>query len=472
MRRTTAVAAVLLTAGCTPSPTPPAPAPSATVDYGVWAAGRSTPVADPLYPEKGNPGLDVLHYRLELDWQPTTRVLTGLATLRIRPVTDAPEIKLDFTGLTVDRVLLDGAAATGEVTGGKLVVPAPVTADRPVTLAVAYHGTPEQVAMPSHRGDASEGIGMRAGRDGTLWTMQEPWGALTWYPVNEHPSDEALYDLAVTVPRGWTAAASGTPGPVEGGTYHYSSADPVAAYVTTLSVDRYRRIELSGPNGLPITNFVRDETDDRYLPVLKRTPELLSWLEKRLGRYPYPTAGVLMNDSVSAMETQQMLSMGRGAFREADLEYFEAVLIHEYAHQWFGNAVTPSTWTDLWLSEGWATYLQYLYEQKLYGFDDDYLESYLRRRDAELRESVGPPGRPKAGTFAESNVYLCPAAMLREIHERLGDERFFALATAWAADNRDRSQDRAGFISFVNTHTGEDHTTLINTWLDSPTTPK
>lgn len=472
MRRTIAVAVTLLTAGCTASDPAPTPAPSATVDYTVWSAGRSTPVADPLYPEKGNPGLDVLHYGLDLDWQPTTKVLTGLATLRIRPVTDAPEIRLDFTGLTVDRVVVDGAAATGSVSAGKLVVPAPVTADRPVTLTVAYHGTPKAVAMPSHRGDAEEGIGMRAGEDGTLWTMQEPWGALTWYPVNEHPSDEALYDMAVTVPRGWTAAANGTPGKVDGDTYHYSSADPVAAYVTTLSVDRYRKVEMTGPRDLPITNFVKPKTDDRYLPVLKRTPELLSWLEERLGRYPYPTAGVLMNDSISAMETQQMLSMGRGVFRKTELEYFEAVLIHEYAHQWFGNAVTPSTWTDLWLSEGWATYIQYLYEQKLYGFDDAYLKKYLRKSDAEMRASVGPPGKPKAGAFAESNVYQCPAAMLRELHEDLGDEKFFALATAWAAGNRNRSQNRAGFITFVNTRTGKDYTTMINTWLDSPTTPK
>src|SRR5689334_18078391 len=121
MRRSLTLAVVLLTAGCTPAPAPR----KASVDYGVWAAGRSTPVADPLYPEKGNPGLDVLHYGLELDWKPDTKVLTGVATLRIRPVADAPGITLDFTGLTVDRVLVDGVAGTGSVTASKLVVPTP-----------------------------------------------------------------------------------------------------------------------------------------------------------------------------------------------------------------------------------------------------------------------------------------------------------------------------------------------------------
>ena len=481
MRRTLAVvtlAATVLTTACTPG-NDPAPAPSAsaaptvpTVDFTAWAAGRSTPSADPLYPEKGNAGLDVLHYRLDLDWQPGTKVLTGVATLRIRPVTDAPQIQLDFTGLTVDRVTVDEKQVPGTVQAAKLVVPTPVTAERPVTLTVAYHGTPKQVKMPSNRGDASEGIGMRSSKDGVLWTMQEPWGALTWYPVNEHPSDEALYDMAVTVPEGWAAAASGTPGRVEGNTYHYSSKDPTAAYVTTLAVDKYRKVEQKGPRGLPLTYFTVPGTDDRYLGVLKKSPQLLTWLEERLGPYPYPTAGALMNGSISAMETQQMLSMGRESFREADLEEFEGVLVHEYAHQWFGNAVTPETWTDLWLSEGFATYLQYVYEQRLYGFDDAALESHLRENDAELRKSVGPPGRPKAGTFAESNVYICPAAMLKELNDALGDQRFFALARAWAEKNRNTNQDRAGFVAFVNAETGKDFTKLIDSWLDSPTTPK
>jgi aminopeptidase N len=478
MRRTSTVAALvatLLITGCTSAgKDKPASAKSGdvvTIDYSAWSAGRSTPVADELYPEKGNPGLDVLHYGLELDWKPGTRVLTGTATLRIRPVADASEIKLDFTGLTVDRVTVDEKQATGTVTDEKLVVPTAVTADRPVTLTVAYHGTPKQVEMPSHRGDASEGIGMRSSKDGVLWTMQEPWGALTWYPVNEHPSDEALYDLAVTVPEGWAAAANGTPGAVEGNTYRYSSTDPVAAYVTTLAVDRYKKIEQTGPHGLKITNFVVPKSDDRYLSTLKKTPELLAWLEERFGPYPYPSAGALMNGSISAMETQQMLSMGREAFKQSDLKEFEAVLVHEYAHQWFGNAVTPATWTDLWLNEGFATYVQFLYEQELYGYDDAYLEKYLRETDAKLRKRVGPPGKPTAGTFAESNVYICPAAMLKELNDALGDKKFFALATAWVEKNRNTNQDRASFTAFVNEQTGRDFTKLIDAWLDSPTTP-
>jgi aminopeptidase N len=427
-----------------------------------------------MYPQRGNAGLDVLHYGLDLDWSPADKVLTGTATLRLRPVADAAEISLDFTGMTVDSATVDGVTAASKSAKEKLVVAAPVTADKPVTLVVKYHGTPKQVAVPSRRGDAGEGIGLRAGKDGSLWTMQEPWGAMTWYPANESPSDEALYDIAATVPAGWSAVASGTPGAVEGRTFRYASADPVAAYLVTLAVAKYRKTTAKGPGGLPLTYWALPKKHDKQLAVLKKSPQALAWLEKKFGPYPFPTAGAVLVDSVSAMETQQMATMGagKGKWTEERAQGLESTLVHEYAHQWFGNSVTPTTWTDLWLNEGWAMYAQFLWEQDVFKFSDADLERFLRKADAELRKESGPPGKPNPKYFAESNVYICPAAMLKELHDALGDKKFFALATAWVQTQKNTHQDRKSFIAFVNKQTGKDFTKLINTWLDSKSTPK
>jgi hypothetical protein len=140
VRKTSFVAAacaIALTAGCsdgaaprrqagpTPSPSPSSPAAPA-VDYAAWDAGRSEPLADPLYPKVGNPGIDVLHYGLELAWTPKTKILTGTATLRIRPTADAAQLSLDFLPYQIDGVTLDGADVTGTVAGQKLTVPAEV----------------------------------------------------------------------------------------------------------------------------------------------------------------------------------------------------------------------------------------------------------------------------------------------------------------------------------------------------------
>jgi aminopeptidase N len=480
------VAVPLLAAGCTtgsarpPAPTPappvsapPVSAPRVGAGAGGDRTGRSTPVADPIYPQRGNPALDVLHYGLDLSWAPVTRMLTGTATLRIRPVTDAGEIRLDFQPYTLDQVSVDGAAARSRVSGQKLIVPVAVTQDRAVTLVVRYHGRPATTPMPSHRSDV-EPLGLTIAKDGSLWTMQEPFGSFTWYPSNDQPSDEALYDIAITVPPGWTGIAGGTPAGRTGNTFRYRSTDPVATYLQTLAVGRYREITDTGPHQLPLTYWYRPATtDDKLVPIMKNSPKYLKFLEQRFGPYPFPTGGIVLVDSASGMETQQMITMG-GRVKDLSpdaLEGYGDDLLHEYAHQWFGDSVTPTTWRDLWLNEGWAMYAQLLYQQQKNGYTDDDMENDLRASDTLLRRKIGPPGTPKPDSFAESNVYVCPALMLKKLNDALGDDKFFALARAWVQTQKDTQQDRASFIAFVNRQTGRDYTTLINTWLDSPTTP-
>ena len=472
MRRTPLLVCLpLVLAGCTPSKPAPVPssAPTAVVDYAQWSAGKSEPVADTLYPQHGTAALDVLHYGLDLAWDPETTVLTGTATLQIRPTADAASLVLDFKPYALDGTTLDGKAVPAAVTGEKLTVPGAVSADRPVTLIVKYHGKPTTTPIPSHRTDV-EPLGLTITKDGGLWTMQEPFGAYTWYPANDQPSDKALYDISVKVPAGWTAIASGTPAS-EGFTYR--STDPVATYLTTLAVGKYKKVTATGPHGLPLTYWYRPGRDEKLVPSLKKSPQYLEFLEKRFGPYPFPSGGIMLVDSRSGMETQQMITMGgRVPKWNAEIKAgFEEDLLHEYAHQWFGDAVTPSTWTDLWLNEGWATYAQFLWEQSRDGFSDAELESYLRDADARLRARLGPPGSPKAANFAESNVYLCPAGMLKELNDALGDKKFFALGTAWVQENKGSQQTRASFTAFVTKQTGKDFTKLINAWLDGKTTP-
>ncbi|MCY1140417.1 M1 family metallopeptidase [Actinoplanes sp. Pm04-4] len=476
-----AALAATLIAGCddgatsiTPSTSlssaPAAEAAAAAVDYSAWQAGTSKPAADGLYPQHGTAALDVLHYDLKLAWQPAKKTLTGTATLRIRPTADAAQMRLDFKPYEIDKATVDGAPVTATVAKEKLVVPAAVTKDKPVTLVVAYHGKPTTTPIPSHRSDV-EPLGLTITKEGGLWTMQEPWGAFTWYPANDHPSDKALYDVAVTVPTGWSGIAAGALVTQQGNTFRYRSTDPMASYLQTLAVGKYKKVSAKGPRGIPLTYWYRPGKDEKFVPSLKKSPAFISFLEKRFGPYPFPTGGAVMVDSESAMETQQMITMG-GKTKKFDRAYFEEDVLHEYAHQWFGDSVTPTTWTDLWLNEGWATYAQFLYSQSVEKYSDKELEDYLRRADADLRKRLGPPGKPKAANFAESNVYLCPAAMLKELNDALGDEKFFALARAWVQEHKNTQQSRASFTAFVNEHTGRDFTKLINSWLDSKSTPR
>jgi aminopeptidase N len=202
---------------------------------------------------------------------------------------------------------------------------------------------------------------------------------------------------------------------------------------------------------------------------------MISWLEARLGRYPFRAAGVVTVDANSAMETQEMVTLGtsgggpsRGNGQRAHLE---DILVHELSHHWFGDSATPSDWNGLWLNEGFAMWVQFQWEIEHGQTTAERWRSAALRSDQDLRRRYGPPGAPHADQFAEDNVYFCGALLLQAIHDRVGDTAFLALLRDWAQEHRDSTVDRAQFVAFVNRYTGQDLTALINAWLDSPTTP-
>jgi aminopeptidase N len=307
--------------------------------------------------------------------------------------------------------------------------------------------------------------------------MQEPYGAFTWYPVNDIPSDKARYDLHVTVPAGWSAVASGefagqTGGP-DGDTFAWHGSDPQASYLTTLAIGHYTRLDLTGPHGLPVTVWTRAGTDDELVPALRQVPEMIGWLEARFGRYPFQAAGVVTVASISAMETQEMVTLGGqlGSSARNRQVYVQQVVLHELSHQWFGDAVTPTDWRGLWLNEGFATWVQFRWEIEHNQLTLKAWRDAALKEDDEVRHAYGTPGAPAPQHFAEHNVYTSPALLLQAIYDRVGETGFFALLRDWVQQHRDGNVDRAMFTAFANQHTGQDLTPLIDAWLDSPTTP-
>ena len=196
---------------------------------------------------------------------------------------------------------------------------------------------------------------------------------------------------------------------------------------------------------------------------------MISFLEQHFGPYPFPTAGVLFRPEMVGMETQTMITLSShiGA----------ADLLHEFAHQWFGDAVTPSTWSGLWLNEGFAMYAQFLWQTANTGTPDlsasmdTLMQHSILPQDTILRRQDGPPGHYIPSHFASPNVYYCPALMLNGIRDALGDTAFYQLLNDWVHQHQGTDQDRKTFVAFVEAKTGRDFGPYINAWLDSPTTP-
>ena len=433
----------------------------------------STPAEDPYYPAKGDPSVDALHYGLRLHWAPRQRVLTGRAEIRFRAPVDESRIQLDLgKQLVVRRVSVDGARTPFTHRGKDLVVETgPLAAGSRHTLLVAYRGVPKPVAAPTTRSDVHR-LGWTTTARGEVWTMQEPFGAFTWYPVNDHPSDKAFYDVRISAPRGMVGIFNGRMAgrrTADGRTVTRWNLDsPAASYLTTIAIGDYVRYRDRGPRGLPITYWL-PRRDQRALPELRRSPRLIRWLEARLGPFPFDRVGAVMVPGWGAMETQTLVTMGSRII--ADRRDFRAVLLHEYAHQWYGDLVTPDNWPDLWMNEAFAMYLQFRWEVSRGWVTMEEVRDLLTDLDPSLRKEDGPPGAYDRTKFAELCVYYCGALMLDRMNTVLGPDLFDQVLREWPQQFPLQSVDRNDYIAWLSARTGRDMGPFMTEWLTSPTTP-
>ena len=429
----------------------------------------SEPVEDSVYPAVGDPGVDALLYDLDLAWLPERRRLEGTATITFRATRTAPRFQLDLAKpFAVQRATLDGEQVQVTRRGKDLVVEAPVEADRRYELVLAYAGRPRPVPAPTTRGDFST-TGFTVTPTGETWTMQEPYGAFTWYPVNDQPSDKALYDITVRVPSPWTGVANGrlVSRETEDGTTttRWQLDEPASSYLTTLAIGDYAHRSNTTDDGLRVDYwFPRGMVagEDRVMSAAAS----VDWIEDRLGPYPFSTLGLVVTDSESAMETQTMVTLGTN-----DYVLSPAVVAHELVHQWYGDQVSPADWSDVWLNEGMTMLMQWLYEGD---HDITPLDETLRRArqlDQQLRDDYGPPGAYDPRQFGGSNIYYSPALMWNELRVELGDDRFFAIARSWLAEHDNRSVTRQEIYDHWERETGRELSAFFDAWIEGRTTP-
>ena len=445
------------------------------------SAMPSSPVAsrlglgDSRYPDLGNGGYDVTSYRVDLTFDPEPNTINALVDIEAVATETLDAFSLDFVGYDVSSVALDGQPATFERADSELIVQPPqlLTAGQTFTTSVRYAGTPQPIlsrALPFM-------VGWRADSDGTTYVVAEPDGGRSWIPLNDHPLDKATYSFRITVPEPLVAAANGVLvdriTDLGWSTWAWESASPMASYLATAVIGELEIVEdtvSTTASGVAVRNVLPPDLVSDPPAVLETQGEMISFFAELFGPYPFAAYGIAVVDGFeAALENQTLSIFGRGFVENSQL--FETVLVHELAHQWFGNSVSPADWGDIWLNEGFATYSEWLWLENTRGAAAATATIEGARGQMALSPSLPPPGNPPANDLFNASVYVRGALVLHALRTEVGDDLFFQILRRYADTYRGSTASTEDFIAVAENVAGEDLDDLFELWLYAAEVP-
>lgn len=416
------------------------------------------PATQTELPSEPVPGVDVLHYDVDLHLDPATRILKAHTRLTVQHPDTLIMLSLLLRGMTVDSVIVDGKREEAKREGSHLLMP--LSPGKDASLAeLYYHGVPEI------------GLYERASRSQrVVFSDAWPTDGSGWLPAVHHPSDPATLTLRLTLPAGYEAAATGTPQPLDtlAGSvrYQWDLDVPAPTYAFAFAVADFSVIEASVGDTLPIRYYMLAE-DSSDAEVLRRTPDALAYFSDVFGPYPFASyASVEVPIRYAGMENAAASFLQPELFRTGEAE---EVQVHELAHQWFGNRVPIASWNDLWLSEGTATYLETLFFEHADGLDAARaqwvalaeMNAFRRRTHTAL-----VPDKPiHPNTLLTWVPYDKGASVLHVLRRRLGDPVFFHAFRTIYVRHAGRPLSTNAFQEVLEEVSGQDLTDFFAFWV-------
>ena len=418
--------------------------------------------ADPYLPQHGNGGYRVAHYDLELDYRITANRLSGRATITAVATQPLTRFSLDLADLRVRTVLVNGVRAKYAHQTGKLRI-SPATelpANTEFTVDVRYSGNPRPV--PSRWGD----IGWDELTDGILVASQ-PIGAPSWFPCDDRPAAKATYRVSLTTASPYTVLVTGNlvSKYVSAGTttWVYHRPQPTASYLMSVQIGRYDRIVLAAgavPQVAEVPPGLRRAAEFDFA----RQGEIMVALQRLFGPYPFENYVLVVtaDELDDPIEAQGMSIFG--ANHVDGRRTHERLVVHELAHQWFGNSLTVANWRHIWLNEGFASYAEWLWSE-LSGGEPAHVHAVrwharMAAKGGDLK--VADPGVTR---MFDERVYKRGALTVHALRRHVGDDVFFPLLKDWTTRYRHSTVTTEQFVALAEQHAGRPLDTLFTPWL-------
>ncbi|HET7436831.1 MAG TPA: M1 family metallopeptidase [Thermoanaerobaculia bacterium] len=415
---------------------------------------------------------DALHYRVEIVIPEQGSEIRGVTTIELAALGATARLPLDFTGMTIDAIDVDGAAASHTRNADTLTIALPhETHDgERLEVAIRYHGSP------------ADGLVIRKNKYGhdTFFADNWPDRAHAWFPSIDRPGDKATAEVIVTAPDRYDVVANGAriaSISQQNGMRRteWREREPIPPYCIVAGVSEFAILDVGRWSGVDLSLWAYPKDREAIERGFARAPAIVDSFTSLFGPFSYEKLALVESSTrFGGMENASAIFFDEKLF---DGEDRTSIAAHEIAHQWFGDAVTESEWRDLWLSEGFATYFASVFFERADGVET-FRTRMIAARDRYLKVygAAPPPVHDSSITdlFAllNRNNYEKGAWVLHMLRRQMGDAKFFSAIRDYYASYRNGVASTDDFRHVVERHAGRPLGWFFEQWLDEPGLPR